>query len=491
MMRRLTWAHLSDVGRTRKNNQDSLAVVEAQDLDGHLEGLFIVADGMGGHAGGEVASRVAIEVIPTVVRETLAVGNGHVPGERMATALRKAIAAANEAIREKARNTPELRSMGTTCVAALIGDGLLAVGNVGDSRLYMLREGELIQVTKDHSLVQEYIQSGEMSPAQARKSRFRNILTRAVGIAGKVEADVEVVPLQEGDSLLLCSDGLTNMVPETEIARILGTVPDPEEACRQLVETANRNGGEDNITVVIVRNGEFREVPVKTHLEEPIPAPVPVSAPVAASPARRNQDKLNQIMMLVCFFVIGGILGYATARSSESSQKPKTLAPAQNTPPPSLPAKAPAPPPDFGSLLYDAPVTIFKKPIRGAPLATDTAGNIYATTETGRIYHIAPDGRSFRDLGAPVKSLGQEPRIRMTADSQGNVYIVSKTERCIYRFDSKGTRRGVIGAGQLQAPEDIAVDGRANIYVVDKGVLKLFRARHPFDRSSGVTDGAR
>jgi protein phosphatase len=489
-MTRLTWAHLSDVGRTRKNNQDSLAVVEAQELGGGLQGLFMVADGMGGHAGGEVASRVAIEVVPAVVRETLAVSNGHVPGERMAAALRKAFAAANDAIREKARSTPELRSMGTTCVVALVGDGLLAVGNVGDSRLYMLRDGELIQVTKDHSLVQEYIQSGEMSPAQARKSRFRNILTRAVGIAGKVEADVEVVPLQEGDSLLLCSDGLTNMVPEPEIARVLGTVPDPEEACRQLVETANRNGGEDNISVVIVRNGEFREVPVRTHTEEPLPAPEPAPVPAAALPPRRRQEKLNQIMMLVCFFVIGAILGYATARSSGSSPQPENPAPAPTALPSPPPAGAP-PPPDFGSLLYDAPVVIFQKPIRGAPLAADADGNIYATTDTGRIYHIAPDGRSFRDLGAPVKSLGQEPRIRMTADSQGNVYIVSKTERCIYRFDSKGTRRGVIGAGQLQAPEDIAVDGQGNIYVVDKGVLKLFRARHPAEKRSEATDAPR
>jgi serine/threonine protein phosphatase PrpC len=487
-MTRLTWAHLSDVGRTRKNNQDSLAVVEAPELGGQLQGLFMVADGMGGHAGGEVASRVAIEVVPKVVRETLAASNGHVAGERMAAALRKAFAAANEAIREKARSAPELRSMGTTCVAALIGDGLLAVGNVGDSRLYMLREGELIQVTKDHSLVQEYIQSGEMSPAQARQSRFRNILTRAVGIAGKVEADVEVVALQEGDILLLCSDGLTNMVAEPEIARILGTVSDPDEACRQLVETANRNGGEDNITVVIVHNGAFREVPIKTQAQEPLPPPAPSLFPVPAPPSRRSPDKRNQIMMLVCFFVIGAILGYATARSSESSPPPSPPAPAQ-TPPPSPPADAP--PPDFGSLLYDAPVVIFEKPIRGAPLAADPAGNIYATTDTGRIYLIAPDGSSFRDLGAPVKSLGQEPRIRMTADSQGNVYIVSKTERCIYRFDSKGTRRGVIGAGQLQAPEDIAVDSQANIYVVDKGLLKLFRARHPAEKRSEATNAAR
>src|SRR5205085_94191 len=166
------------------------------------------------------------------------------------------LCAANGEVRKEARSTRELRGMGTTCVAALIRDRMAAIGNVGDSRAYLLRDGKMRQVTEDHSLVQEHIRSGDLSEEEAQVSRYRNVITRAIGISDDVEPDVDIVNLQDGDLLLICTDGLTNMVREAQIARVLIEEPDPQSACERLVKTANANGGVDNITTIVIQNGE-------------------------------------------------------------------------------------------------------------------------------------------------------------------------------------------------------------------------------------------
>ena len=227
----------SDVGRVRTVNQD---------LPLERANLYAVADGMGGHVGGEVAARVAVETLDqTFDREPTVEG------------LRDAFIEANAAVWHESLVNEDLRGMGTTLTAvALVGGtggrDVLALANVGDSRAYVFADGEMTQVTDDHSLAEERMRQGEMTEAEAAVHPQRHILTRALGVSDYVEADMWELALHTGDRLVLCSDGLTNEVDSDEMAGILGEVDDPEEAAQRLVEVANEHGGADNITVVVI-----------------------------------------------------------------------------------------------------------------------------------------------------------------------------------------------------------------------------------------------
>ncbi|HWC37735.1 MAG TPA: Stp1/IreP family PP2C-type Ser/Thr phosphatase, partial [Acidimicrobiales bacterium] len=235
-MIRLRSASATDVGLVRTANQD-----RAYEGDG----LFAVADGMGGHVGGETAAQTAIDAF----RTTFA-------GHPSADGLADAVHAANRAVWDAARAETALRGMGTTLTAlALVtvdGDQDLTVVNVGDSRAYLYQDGELSQLTADHSLVEEMVRSGELSAEEAAVHPQRHILTRALGIDSDVEVDVWHVPPHAGDRILLCSDGLINEVDDDEIAAILARHAEPEAAAHSLVAAARDGGGNDNITVVIV-----------------------------------------------------------------------------------------------------------------------------------------------------------------------------------------------------------------------------------------------
>jgi protein phosphatase len=224
------------VGKVRSSNQDQLLVADP---------LFAVADGMGGHAAGEVASLTAVESLRSAFNR----GDG-------AAGLVAAAEAANRSVWERAQTDPELRGMGTTLVAmALVdadGEDRLAIVNVGDSRVYLLRNGELEQVTTDHSLVQELIDVGQLSEAEADNHPQRHVLTRALGIDPEVDVDeIQVLPVK-GDRYLLCSDGLPREISDDQVASILRRFADPKDAARELVAQARARGGNDNITVVVV-----------------------------------------------------------------------------------------------------------------------------------------------------------------------------------------------------------------------------------------------
>ena len=227
----------TDVGRVRKVNQD--LPLEAMNL-------YAVADGMGGHVGGEVAAQVAVDALLRVfTREPTKAG------------LRDAFDKANNAVWQQGQEHSELRGMGTTLTAlALVGDDdgrdTLALANVGDSRAYLFSDGQIVQVTADHSLAEERMRHGEMTEEEAAVHPQRHILTRALGVSSEVEADMWDLQLRSGDRLVLCSDGLSNELTSDELAEVLSRVPDPGEAARQLVEIANEHGGSDNITVVVV-----------------------------------------------------------------------------------------------------------------------------------------------------------------------------------------------------------------------------------------------
>ncbi len=227
----------TDVGRVRRVNQD---------LPLESPNLFAVADGMGGHVGGEVAAQVAVDALLQVFsREPTKAG------------LEAAFTKANEAVWQESQEHSELRGMGTTLTAvALVGDAqgrdTLALANVGDSRAYLFSDHHLVQVTADHSLAEERMRHGEMSEEEAAVHPQRHILTRALGISTEVETDMWELQLRSGDRIILCSDGLSNELSNEQMAEVLATEPDPDVAAHQLVELANEHGGADNITVIVV-----------------------------------------------------------------------------------------------------------------------------------------------------------------------------------------------------------------------------------------------
>jgi PPM family protein phosphatase len=243
-------AAISDVGIKRSHNEDSF-------LANPELGLFVVADGMGGHAGGETASRVAVTTIAQEIahaRERRADAfrsSGDLETTPLADLVRDAMEAACAAVFHAAKANPGLEGMGTTSVALLLADGKCIAGHVGDSRFYVLRGDAIQQVTEDHSLVQEQVKAGILTAEQARHSRFKNIITRSIGFEEDVLVDVMGLDVERGDRLLLCSDGLSNLVEDDELREVLKASP-LDEVPRRLVDLANARGGDDNITVVVV-----------------------------------------------------------------------------------------------------------------------------------------------------------------------------------------------------------------------------------------------
>jgi protein phosphatase len=226
----------TDVGQVRTNNEDQLLVTDQ---------LFAVADGMGGHAAGEVASLTAVEALKAAFARN-----------PTADGLADAVREANRAGWRQAAEQAELRGMGTTITAAALveedGEELLVVANVGDSRTYLLRDGELDQITDDHSLPEEMVRRGELAPEDAAMHPQRHILTRVLGMDEEIEADCFRIVPYKGDRVLLASDGLTNEQTDDQIASILRRLADPEDAAKELVRQAKANGGNDNITVVVI-----------------------------------------------------------------------------------------------------------------------------------------------------------------------------------------------------------------------------------------------
>jgi serine/threonine protein phosphatase PrpC len=236
----IEWGEQSDVGRQRSSNQDCCGMAVAP---GDGARLWIVADGMGGHAGGEVASRLAVEA----AKESFAAGGGSLE-ERM----RAAILAANRAVLSASRQDRRLTGMGTTAVALGEAAGSICIANVGDSRAYRLRRGRIEQLSRDHSVVAELVRRGHISEDEALMHPRRHEVLRSLGFEWDVDVDVDPADAARGDVFLLCSDGLSGVVDDAEIAALTAKRR-PSEAARALVEAANARGGPDNITVQVIR----------------------------------------------------------------------------------------------------------------------------------------------------------------------------------------------------------------------------------------------
>ncbi len=239
---------LTDVGRVRDSNEDQFFVDETL-------GLYAVADGMGGHAAGEIASEIAIRALVDSVRQACDAPAGP-DASGAGEHLEKAIASANRLICEATAGHDDRRGMGTTVVALLALPDRAVIAHVGDSRAYLLRDGQLRLLTSDHSWVNEQVRLGILSASDAHRHPMRNVVTRALGTRGEVRADLIDEPLQERDAFLLCSDGLNVMLEDDAIRDILlASAGDPEAACRSLVAAANGEGGDDNTTVIVVTAG--------------------------------------------------------------------------------------------------------------------------------------------------------------------------------------------------------------------------------------------
>lgn len=244
-------AGATDRGQVRPHNEDAFYC-------GAESGLFVVADGMGGQLAGEIASRMAIDVLRDHIERGATDGDTLLgPNDPRyspeANRLASAVRLANRVVYDAGQNNPAWRKMGTTVVAAQLVGSRLAVAHVGDSRIYLWRSGALLQLTDDHSLVGEQLRQGLISAAEAAASTMKNIITRALGEAATVAVDLNEIDLHPGDRLLLCSDGLSNMVDDPLLAALLAAGDDPQLTCTRLIDRANSNGGRDNITAIVVQ----------------------------------------------------------------------------------------------------------------------------------------------------------------------------------------------------------------------------------------------
>ncbi len=268
----------TDVGRVREGNEDSYVVQEP---------LFAVADGMGGHQGGEVASSLALEAL-------LNATDG--------AALAQAVQDANRAVFERAGRDPALAGMGTTLTAFLADGETLRLAHVGDSRAYLLRDTELQRITTDHTVVEGLVEKGELTPHEASIHPQRSILTRAIGVEGEVLVDQASIQVRPGDRLLLCSDGLTGMVEDEHIHRILQEQQDPQAAADTLVEAANEAGGQDNVTAVVIDVVDQQAAPAETPAA---PAPRPTER-FAVKGGRRRWPWRVLVWIVAVLVVLGG-----------------------------------------------------------------------------------------------------------------------------------------------------------------------------------------
>ena len=244
---------ITNVGRKRKHNEDALA------WDVTDEGLFIVADGMGGHAAGEVASKITVDTVGEFIAATRQKEEAtwpfkynhelHFNSNRLAVAIEKA----NERVMAAVAAQPWLKGMGTTVVAGLLNGKILSLAHVGDSRAYLYRDGQLSRLTDDHSWVHEQVAAGILTEEEAKSHPLKNVVTRALGGGPSVSPDLQELNFEPGDVFLFCSDGLTTMLSDEEIHDAVAAEEDPQTLCSNLVEIANEKGGVDNITVVVAR----------------------------------------------------------------------------------------------------------------------------------------------------------------------------------------------------------------------------------------------
>ena len=481
----------------RPNNEDQFAVVDTRRRGIRADGVLIIADGMGGRNFGEQAAAAAVETVEESLAEMLDSRDGDavVMADVLASALRKA----NARVYELASADEDRKGMGTTCVAAVIEGERIYVAHAGDSRAYLLREGALHQLTTDHSYVAEQVRAGAITEEGARKSRFRNIITRAVGIEPTLEAEVMDAEVRPGDTVLLCTDGLSNMVEEEDIARTLAQSPSPQAAADKLVGMANKNGGKDNITAVVARlqagtrtlRMQVADL-VRPEAEAGPEAGYENGMAPAAVPVRPRGSALWPVLAFL-FLALGlgasGWLARLMAHDGYSFQPAPPFAVKPIPPPPPRP-------PDPAHVSYDAPAVFYSNPVRGSFLTVNSQDGLVtaATLSSALVALTAPSGQVRYKYAlpfikpqapAPAGALGANGvTVHTATDPLGDLYVSDAVAKTITKYSPNGEALGLV-AGNTPAkpktllnPQAIGVAPDGTIYLIDAEHLKVLHA-HP------------
>lgn len=240
----------SDRGMQREKNEDNYDVIAGSS---EIPFTYIIADGMGGHNSGEVASKMAVDYVSNYIHQSPGIFSNP---EDIPDALNEMMQAANRSIYNSSIEEESNRGMGTTLIIAVVCGGKLYIGHVGDSRAYLIRESYIERLTTDHSYIEELIRNGSLTRKEAENHPQKNVITRALGCSESIEIDTYTCEIKDGDIFLLCTDGLTNMLDEEQIRQIITKSSDPEEACAELVDKANSRGGDDNITVIVFKDSD-------------------------------------------------------------------------------------------------------------------------------------------------------------------------------------------------------------------------------------------
>jgi len=426
----------------RSVNEDAYLVLTAKDLQGVADGLFVVADGMGGRSSGAHASHSAVDVIRDVFISEARGARGD-----LQTALRNAMRMANAIVYKEANASPELHGMGTTCAAVAVSSGKAFLAHLGDSRVYLFRDGRLRRLTEDHSIVAEKVRTGDITEEEARRSRFRNVITRAVGIEANAEPDLGVVDLIPGDNILLCTDGLIETLSDEELAGIILDSKDLKEACEQMVQTALDKGGRDNITVIMVQLPG--RVGQKTRSTEAMKWRIPFLVSV--------------LLGLILGFVAGVLLGRVPVLNFVGSE-PRRTTPVLG---------------ESEGVKYEEPVSLSHMVFQEQTLAPAPFGGVYAVDLQGRLNRIDKWGAISRIGGrfATLKATKNGLGVMFTTDAKGNIYISDPGHNEIVRLDKNGSFKEGIASGKLVRPGALTIDKDGNIFVIDAGRLKVIRVK--------------
>jgi PPM family protein phosphatase len=477
----------TDTGQQRSHNEDAGEIL---DLPG-VDVAFVVCDGMGGLRSGEVASQETVRIVRETLHEFFASGVPD-PYKALGEAFRRAndhVNALNRAEKlaesGNSRETPTRREegvsqavMGTTCVAGIVMEDILYLAHAGDSRAYRWRRGHLAPLTEDHSFVAERVKAGDMTEAQARVSKFRNMITQAIGIAETVEPTFLREPMEPGDVIMACSDGLTTMMEDPEIVAVMNAPAflkaAPERAAGVLVDAANKKGGHDNITVLLVR--------VESEGREKQPIVLDMDAP---KPVKQTSPLLWMLIgVLLLAAVIALILFVPSMREQVLSLLNTKDTPTIKSATPGSSTRRTKR--DFNTLSYDPPVRFADYLARGDVLTYAPGVGLYFVAETsGKVALLSKEGRALRSVEALEimdSRLDTIPstRVFVTSDPQGNVYLSYTKRKVVEKKGADGTLLATI-KGFLR-PEAIAVDDDGNIYVVDYNEIKISRARLPGEK---------
>ena len=494
----------TDTGQ-RPNNEDRFAIVDTRARQIRADGVLIIADGMGGRSFGEQAATAAVETTEDALAELL--DNRQVGEVVVADALATALRRANARVYELASEGEDRKGMGTTCVAAVVEGERLYIAHAGDSRAYLLRDGLLRQITHDHSYVAEQVRAGAITEEGARSSRFRNIITRAVGIEPTIDAEVSEADVQPGDMLLLCTDGLSNIVAEDDIVRALMQAPSPQAAADRLVQMAVKSGGRDNITAVVarlqagtrtlrmqvadlVRDGQGRSADtagagIPANGASANGASANGAFPAASRPRRSPFWPIVSGLLLLALAAAGTGTALVARTLTRDGYTFKPSPPYAVRPVPSPP---PPKPPDPAHVAYDPPKLFYFNPVRGDLLAVNPSdGTVTVATLSGGVVALEPSSGQIRYKytlpfikplpPAPAGALGFSGATLHTAtDPQGDLYVSNAVAKTVTKYRSNGDPLGLIAHSSLKNPQAVGAAADGTVYVIDGGRLLVLHA---------------